>query len=70
MRLAAAKQANRKVVVGNNHRFRSDVQQLYRFLQGGELGRLIGVRAGQYQFASARTGWPPRCAQWPSTSPN
>ena len=55
--IAAAKQAGRKVVVGNNHRFRSDVQQLYRFLQGGELGRLIGVRAGQYQFASARTGW-------------
>jgi predicted dehydrogenase len=38
-------------------RFRSDVQQLYRFLQGGELGRLIGVRAGQYQFSSSRTGW-------------
>ena len=55
--LAAAKQAGRKVVVGNNHRFRSDVQQLYRFLQGGELGRLIGVRAGQYQFSSSRTGW-------------
>ena len=55
--IAAAKQANRKVVVGNNHRFRSDVQQLYRFLQGGELGRLIGVRAGQYQFAGSRTGW-------------
>jgi predicted dehydrogenase len=55
--LAAAKTAGRKVVVGNNHRFRSDVQQLYRFLQGGELGRLIGVRAGQYQSASSRTGW-------------
>jgi predicted dehydrogenase len=56
--LAAAKQAGKKVVVGNNHRFRSDVQQLYRFLQGGELGRLFGVRAGQYQFATpARTGW-------------
>jgi predicted dehydrogenase len=55
--LAAAKQAGRKVVVGNNHRFRSDVQQLYRFLQGGELGRLIGVRAGQYQFVTSRTGW-------------
>ena len=56
--IAAAKQAGKKVVVGNNHRFRSDVQQLYRFLQGGELGRLFGVRAGQYQFATpARTGW-------------
>ena len=55
--LAAAKQSGRKVVVGNNHRFRSDVQQLYRFLQGGELGRLMGVRAGQYQFATSRMGW-------------
>ena len=55
--LTAAKQSGRKVVVGNNHRFRSDVQQLNRFIQGGELGRLIGVRAGHYQMASARTGW-------------
>ncbi|MEX2109853.1 MAG: Gfo/Idh/MocA family oxidoreductase [Gemmatimonadaceae bacterium] len=55
--LAAGKQAGRKVVVGNNHRFRSDVQQLNRFIQGGELGRLIGVRSGQYQFATSRTGW-------------
>jgi predicted dehydrogenase len=55
--LAAAKQSGRKVIVGNNHRFRSDVQQLNRFIQGGELGRLIGVRAGEYQFATSRTGW-------------
>jgi predicted dehydrogenase len=55
--LAAAKSSGSKVVVGNNHRFRSDVQQLNRFIQGGELGRLIGVRAGQYQLATSRTGW-------------
>jgi Predicted dehydrogenases and related proteins len=61
--LTAAKQAGRKVVVGNNHRFRSDVQQLYRFLQGGELGRLIGVRCGQYQVSSAVTGWRRRPAE-------
>lgn len=61
--LAAAKQADRKVVVGNNHRFRSDVQQMYRFLQGGELGRLIGVRSGQYQINSATTGWRRRPAE-------
>jgi predicted dehydrogenase len=61
--LAAARQAGRKVVVGNNHRFRSDVQQLYRFLQGGELGRLIGVRCGQYQVSSAVTGWRRRPAE-------
>ena len=61
--LGAAKQADRKVVVGNNHRFRSDVQQMYRFLQGGELGRLIGVRSGQYQINSATTGWRRRPAE-------
>ena len=61
--LAAAKDAGRKVVVGNNHRFRSDVQQLYRFLQGGELGTLIGVRSGHYQPRSAITGWRRRRAE-------
>ena len=55
--LAAAAAADRKVVVGNNHRFRSDVQQLRRFLEGGELGRVSGMRAGQYQFRTAQQGW-------------
>ena len=52
-----------KVVVGNNHRFRSDVQQLARFLQGGELGKVIGMRAGQYQFRSGQQGWRQRKAE-------
>ncbi|MEO5590467.1 MAG: Gfo/Idh/MocA family oxidoreductase [Gemmatimonadaceae bacterium] len=55
--LDAAKRADCKVVVGNNHRFRSDVQQLGRFLGGGELGKVIGMRAGQYQFRSGQQGW-------------
>lgn len=55
--LAAAAAADRKVVVGNNHRFRSDVQQLRRFLEGDELGRVTGIRAGQYQFRTAQQGW-------------
>jgi predicted dehydrogenase len=55
--LAAAAATDRKVVVGNNHRFRSDVQQLRRFLEGGELGRVSGMRAGQYQFRSMQKGW-------------
>ena len=38
--LNAATKAGRKVVVANNHRFRSDVQALDRFLRGGELGKL------------------------------
>jgi len=55
--LSAAVAADRKVVVGNNHRFRSDVQQLRRFLEGGELGRVTGMRAGQYQFRTTQQGW-------------
>jgi len=45
------------VVVGNNHRFRADVQQLNRFVQGGELGAISGIRAGQYQFRGPQQGW-------------
>jgi predicted dehydrogenase len=48
--LAAAARADRKVAVANNHRFRADVQALDRFLHGGELGRLAGVRSGSYQL--------------------
>jgi len=59
----AARAADRKVVVGNNHRFRSDVQQLSRFLQGGELGKVLGMRAGQYQFRSGQEGWRNRKAE-------
>jgi predicted dehydrogenase len=61
--LDTAKSADCKVVVGNNHRFRSDVQQLARFLQGGELGSVIGMRAGQYQFRSGQQGWRYRKAE-------
>lgn len=61
--LTAAERADRKIVVGNNHRFRSDVQQLGRFLQGGELGRLMGMRAGQYHLRSQRDGWRMRKAE-------
>ncbi len=55
--LETARAADCKVVVGNNHRFRSDVQQLARFLEGGELGKVIGMRAGQYQFRAGQQGW-------------
>lgn len=61
--LDTAKSVDCKVVVGNNHRFRSDVQQLSRFLQGGELGSVIGMRAGQYQFRSGQQGWRQRKAE-------
>jgi predicted dehydrogenase len=44
--LAAAGRAGARVVVGNNHRFRTDVQALAGFVRSGELGRITGVRAG------------------------
>lgn len=46
--LAAAEKAKRRVFVGNNHRFRTDVQALAQFVQAGELGKLTGIRAGAY----------------------
>ena len=55
--IAAAQAANRKVVVGNNQRFRTDVQQLQRFMRGGELGAITGIRGGHYQFRGQQGGW-------------
>lgn len=61
--VAAAQRAGCKVVVGNNHRFRADVQQLQRFIKGGELGALTAVRAGHYQFRGVQSGWRYRRAE-------
>jgi predicted dehydrogenase len=55
--LSAATKAGRKVFVANNHRFRSDVQGLDRFLRGGELGKLAGIRAGTYHLRGHVEGW-------------
>jgi predicted dehydrogenase len=55
--LEAAALAKRKVIVANNHRFRSDVQALDRYLRGGELGTLTGFRAGAYQQHGTVSGW-------------
>ena len=61
--LETARSADCKVVVGNNHRFRSDVQQLSRFLHGGELGKVVAMRCGQYQFRAGQHGWRQRKAE-------
>ena len=61
--LAASERAGRKVVVANNHRYRSDVQALDRFLRGGELGKLQGVRAGSYQLKHGSATWRDRRAE-------
>ena len=60
--LAAAQKAGRKVLVGNNHRFRSDVQALARFVGTGELGKVVGVRAGAYAPRPPQ-GWRQRRAE-------
>ena len=55
--LAAAARAERKLAVGNNHRFRTDVQAASAFLRSGELGALAAVRAGHYQLKRVPEGW-------------
>jgi predicted dehydrogenase len=47
---AAAERAGRVVMVGMNHRYRSDVQALRAFLRSGDLGEVVGVRSGWYMF--------------------
>jgi predicted dehydrogenase len=61
--LSAANRYGRKVIVGNNHRFRTDVQALARFIGGGELGKVTGIRAGAYQFRRPGEGWRLRRAE-------
>lgn len=61
--VSAAERAKRKVLVANNHRFRSDVQALAAFLRGGELGKLTGIRAGAYHFRRGEQGWRQRRAE-------
>ena len=48
------------LLVGMNHRFRTDVQAVRAFVNGGELGTLRDVRAGWYMFRPQRApvaGW-------------
>jgi predicted dehydrogenase len=61
--LTAATRADRTVTVANNHRFRTDVQTLSRFIQGGELGKILGLRAGAYHFKPPSEGWRVRRAE-------
>ena len=61
--LAAAVKRERKVLVANNHRFRSDAQALERFIRGGELGRVSGFRGGSYLPRRASEGWRSRRAE-------
>lgn len=57
--LAAAKEANRTVVVGMSHRFRPDVSALRSFVAGGELGRVYAARVAwmNRRVQVRRTTW-------------
>lgn len=57
--LAASEQQGRRVMVGMNHRFRSDVQAVRGFLAGGDIGTVQAVRGGWHTFQPSRQllGW-------------
>ena len=55
--VAASEKAERIVMVANNHRFRHDAQTLDAFLRGGELGKVVAVRAGAYRRRAAVAPW-------------
>lgn len=61
--LASAEREGCIVQVDNHNRFRADTQILERFLTGGELGKLTGIRAGAYQSRRPRADWRMRRAE-------
>jgi predicted dehydrogenase len=61
--LAAAARTGCIVTVANNHRYRTDVQTLSRFIGGGELGKIASMRGGAYHFKRPPEGWRHRRAE-------
>jgi predicted dehydrogenase len=61
--LAAAAKAEVIIQVDNHNRFRADTQTLDRFLHGGELGKLTGIRAGSFQRKRPLGEWRYRRAE-------
>lgn len=57
--LQASEKYGKRVMVGMNHRFRSDVQAVRGFLAGGDIGLLQAIRTGWYTFRPSRQmiGW-------------
>src|SRR5213079_3268759 len=52
--LQASEKYGRRVMVGMNHRFHSDVQAVRGFLAGGDIGMLQAIRCGWYTFQPSR----------------
>jgi predicted dehydrogenase len=63
--LKAAEKAKKNVLVAMNHRFRSDVQAIQKFITGGELGTLATVHGGWHVYRAAKhqLGWRSRRAE-------
>ena len=65
--LKAAERYGKRVMVGMNHRFRTDVQGVRGFLAGGELGMIDMIRGGWFTFqptaARQQLGWRLRRAE-------
>ena len=61
--LAAAERTDRRVLASNPHRFRADVQALAGSLSSGELGKVVGIRAGAYHRRGSAEGWRLRRAE-------
>jgi predicted dehydrogenase len=57
--LRAAERRDRVLMVGMNHRYRSDVQIIRSFVQNGELGEITSVRGSWHVFRPSRAqlGW-------------
>ncbi len=55
----ASQKHDRIVMVGANHRYRPDIQQIRSFMQSGELGDLESIRAWWFMARSGRAslGW-------------
>lgn len=61
--LAAAGRTDRVLSVGNNQRFRSDVQAMDQFIRNGELGQVLSIRAGSLKVRRHEEGWRNRRAE-------
>jgi predicted dehydrogenase len=63
--LKAAERYKRSLLVAMNNRFRADVQAVYGFLKGGELGELSTIRCGWQVFRTVHhaLGWRSRRAE-------
>lgn len=61
--IAAANKVDRRLVVGTNLRFRTDVQALDQFLRNGELGQVTSIRTGALTVRHGTDGWRTRRAE-------